>query len=78
MSSQPIPPYITKYFWGDNLNDLDTERNKTYIVQTLLNIGDRDALRWMFSHYPKTYVAELIPSLKLDPRSRNFWNLYFS
>jgi hypothetical protein len=78
MSTSPIPAFVTKYFWGDNLQELSLQSNRNYIVQTLLNLGDREALHWLFSNLEKQEVKQLVPTLKLDKKSANFWKLYLS
>ncbi len=78
MDTSALPSYVTKYFWGDNLNELDIQKNRKYIVETLLNLGDRSALKWLFSKVDKETIKELLPSLKLDKKSAHFWSLYIT
>jgi len=71
-----IPPTITKYFWGDNLQELDFHTHQKYITQTLLEKGDITATQWLFTQIPKTQIKSLLPELKLSKKSANFWSLY--
>lgn len=75
---QIIPEHITKFFWGDDLTDLSLENNKKYIVQTLLEKGDIDDVKWLFSKVEKDEVKILLPSLKLSKLSANYWNIFFN
>ena len=80
MMQEPIsiPNYITKYFWGDDLKDLNIEKNKQYIIQTLLERGDQKALKWLFSVMDTSTIKQLLPSLKLSKKSGNFWEFYLA
>lgn len=77
MKSQ-IPAQIQTYFWGDNLEELDWSQHKKYIIQTLLDKGDTDALNWLFKQTSKAKLQNILPSLKLRPKSSNFWRIYLS
>lgn len=71
-----LPLFIETYFWGDNLQELDFEKHKTYIIQTILDRGDLKAVRWLFTQISKTEIKPLLPNLKLSKKSANFWSLY--
>lgn len=71
-----IPASITKYFWGDDLQELDFQKHQKYIAQTLLEKGDSAATHWLFTQMPKAQIKSLLPQLKLSKKSANFWSLY--
>jgi len=73
-----IPDDAKKYFWGDDLSDLSWEKHKKYIIQTLLEKGDLASWRWLFTKVSKSEVKELLPDLRLQPKSSNFWKIYLS
>lgn len=73
-----IPHQAKKYFWGDDLDQLNWEDHQQYIVQTLLEKGDFEELSWLFKQISKKEVYEMLPELKLSKKSRNFWEVYLS
>jgi len=73
-----FPPQVTRYFWGDDLSELELSHHKKYIVQTLLEKGDVDSISWLFLKLSKTKITKLLPTLKLTPKSANFWHIYLS
>lgn len=73
-----LPPHITKYFWGDNISELDLQKNKTYIIQTILDKGDQNAIKWLFSTIDPRTIKDMLPSIRLDKKSAHFWNTYLS
>lgn len=78
MAKQPLPKHIEMYFWGDNIADLDIEKHKQYITQTILDRGDVRAIKWLFSTIDKESIKNTLSSLKLTKKSNNFWKVYLS
>lgn len=78
MINHSIPAHILKYFWGDDLKELDLQKNNTYIIQTLLERGDQEAIKWLFSTVNQNTVKNALPKIKLSKKSANFWSLYLS
>lgn len=73
-----LPETVKKFFWGDNLGELDWEKHKKYITQTLLEKGDSSAIHWLFSVTNKKELQSMLPQLRLDKKSANFWSIYLS
>jgi len=78
MHNQTLPSHVTKYFWGDDITKLSLQNNTDYIIQTLLNIGDQKAIKWLFSEVEREFLKERLEKLTLDKRSSQFWRMYFS
>lgn len=78
MTVTVIPPYVTKYFWGDNIDELSLEKNQKYIIQTLLEIGDQQAIKWLLLTINRDGIKQLLSTIQLSKKSANFWNLYIS
>lgn len=76
MVNQPLPHYVTQYFWGDDLSQLDLEINQKYIIETLLEKGNDKALHWLFSKVEKQTIINYLPTLKLSKKSEHFWKIY--
>ncbi|MGA2910827.1 MAG: hypothetical protein ABSE04_03470 [Candidatus Microgenomates bacterium] len=75
---QPLPNQAKQYFWGDNLNELEWPKYKKYIIQTLLDKSDIASVHWLFTKVSKREIQALLPSLKLQSKSSNFWKVYLS
>lgn len=73
-----LPVNITKYFWGDDLSQLSWEKHQKYIIQTLLEKGNRESISWLFSKINKQDILKQILELRLSPKSKNFWKIYLS
>lgn len=73
-----MPTSVSRYFWGDNLQELDIQKHTKYIAQTLLEHGDSTAVKWLFSAMPIGALKSLFTSLKLSKKSMHFWSLYLT
>lgn len=73
-----LPKFIYKYFWGDDFNQLHWKNHQKYIIQTILEKGDRRAASWLLAAAGKTTIKQQLDSLSLSPRSARFWKLYLS
>nr|MBI5455945.1 hypothetical protein [Candidatus Levybacteria bacterium] len=73
-----LPNSVLKYFWGDNLKDLNWDKHKEYIAKTILEKGDNEAVRWLLKKVDKKYLKNLVKEKNMDSKSKNFWNIYLS
>jgi hypothetical protein len=73
-----LPTFITKFFWGDNLNELSWRKHKKYILQTILEKGDQQATKWLLGKEGEKGIKTKLSTLKLSRKSRNFWEAYLS
>ncbi len=71
-----LPNSVIKYFWGDDLVDLDWDKHRDYIAKTILEKGDRESVKWLISNTGRDYLKRVVKEKKLDPKSKNFWNIY--
>jgi len=76
-----IPKKMQWLFWSCNVNELDLEKDKNYIVSQVLNYGTWEDLKWLF----KVYSEKEIKNVLKNPRKGlwfkdvlNFWNLMFN
>lgn len=73
-----MPFQAEKYFWGDDLSQLNWHDHRSYIIQTLLNKGDVASLSWLLKKTVPNDIINMLSKLNLDPKSRNFWQIYLS
>lgn len=73
-----IPSQVKKYFWGDNLEELNWDDNRKYIIKTLLDKGDSKSVSWLLKRINSKELLKIIPSLNLSSKSDNFWKTYLS
>ncbi len=73
-----LPTFLNKYFWGDDLNEINLKDHKNYIAKTILSIGDLRAVKWLDDKFDASFLKSLLNSKRIDEKSRSFWKLYYS
>ena len=73
-----LPKTVAKYFWGDNLKDLNWRDHKDYITKTILDKGNSQAITWLMAKTDRNYIKKIAKGKELGPKSKNFWNFYLS
>ena len=74
-----IPKEIRRYFWDTDPAALHEDTHKTYIIERILDLGDTQAVRWLWRTYSKDDLREaLAQSKRISPKSATFWNLILS
>jgi len=67
---------IKKYFWEIDLEKLDVQQYKQYIIERILDIGDEQAIVWLQETFSKEDIKEVLRrSRRLSSRSLNYWRL---
>ncbi|WP_241243549.1 DUF6922 domain-containing protein [Caldicellulosiruptor changbaiensis] len=78
-SQTQIPEKFKKFFWDIEFEDLDIQRHKAFIITRLLNFGDQDCIKWLFSTYSKEEIKDVVKnSRSLLKKPARFWQLYFN
>lgn len=58
-----LPKTLQSVLWSVNINQLDVERDKYYIIHQVFIYGDFTDLKWLFNTYSKKELIEtfLVP-----------------
>lgn len=57
--------YLHSLFWDTDLSKLDIEKNKQYIIERILELGDRNAVRWLFSNISSEEIRNTLKKSKI-------------
>ncbi|MCI0542693.1 hypothetical protein L0Y69_03015 [bacterium] len=72
-------PRRPSLFWDTDPMKVDPEKNARYVIERILFLGDLEDFRWAKDAYGEERIKEeVIRSRELDPKSQNFWCLYFN
>lgn len=67
---------IKRFFWDVDFSNLDKNKDRDFIVERLLEMGDEKSTNWLFSVYDKKAIREILKkSKKITPKSANYWAL---
>lgn len=73
-----LPKSVSQFFWGDDLQKLNWQDHRDYITKTILDKGDLQANAWILKKTTKPYLKKLLKTEKINPKSKNFWQIYLS
>ena len=57
---------LKPFFWDINIDTLDREKHKQYIISRMFNFGDDQAIEWVRNEYTDAEIEEVAR------KSRNF------
>lgn len=78
MVKMKIPPWLRPFFWDVDLETLDMEEHKIFIIERLLNEGDQHCLHWLFFVYSQEEIKEAVKTGRnLSPKTARCWQSYF-
>lgn len=73
-----LPKAFNKYFWDTNTTELSPGKNKTYMIERLLELGDLEELEWVNKNFSKQEVKKTIQdSRRITPKTGNFFSIYY-
>lgn len=64
-------------FWDVDPKTIDPDKHARYIIERILDFGEADEVSWMFKHYPREKIKEVLhlPRSQVDRKSRSLWEL---
>ena len=67
---------LRRYFWDTDFSTLDTEKDKRFIVERLLELGDESSVEWLRKEFKNQELLEVLGRARnISKKSRRFWNL---
>ncbi|HSL45165.1 MAG TPA: hypothetical protein VK897_17160 [Anaerolineales bacterium] len=75
---QTIPPSLASFFQEYDIARLNSEKDSFTIIERTLQFGNRSELRWLFSVYSRTQVADWVGRFgkeRLPEPHRTFWRI---
>ena len=74
-----IPSWMKHYFWDTDINTLDLDKNRVFIIERLLNVGNEKTLSWVFENYSINSVRDAVQTSRgLSLKTARCWQNYFN
>ena len=75
--SAPSGGFRQSLFWDVDQSTIDPEKHARYIIERVLDFGNDNEVRWIFSRYSQGAVKQMLGQelLTLTKKSRVFWEL---
>jgi bacterioferritin (cytochrome b1) len=73
-----IPASLTPFFQEYDLEQLDLERSAETIIERILQFGNQQEIRWLFSQYPHQRIRDWVQrwgKMALPEPHQTFWRL---
>jgi hypothetical protein len=61
---------LRPFFWETDLSKIDIEKNKPYIIERILELGDSEAVQWLFSNVSLRDIKKTLE------KSKYFWSIF--
>lgn len=72
------PLEFSKLFWDVDFANLDLTKNRKFIIERVLNMGDQDSLRWLRNTYSEDEILDTVKmSRRLSKKTARCWQNYF-
>jgi hypothetical protein len=66
-------------FWDADIEKIDPKTNSKYVIDRILEYGDKEQVKWMLHFYSRDQIIkEIETSRQLSNKSANFWANYFN
>jgi len=63
-------------FWDIDWSKIDLEKHKTYVIERVLELGDPEAVGWLFSVYSDAEIKRVLEtSRNISAKSANYWTI---
>jgi hypothetical protein len=73
-----LPEMLRPLFWDADWEALDFDRNRTAVIERILNFGDEKQLKWLLSQTgPDEIRAVITTSRRLSRKTARCWQNFF-
>lgn len=70
---------LKKYFWDVDFDKINIEKNKRFILERILELGDENAVTWMKQSFSREDILNALKdNRRISKKSQIFWNLILS
>lgn len=74
-----LPEFLRKYFWDVDFSGLDAEKYPYFVIERILEHGDKKSVKWITNNYKISQIKEaLIKRKSISPKSAVYWSLVFN
>lgn len=71
---EKLPAFLYPLFWDIDPVKLNYRQYPTYVVERILELGDRKAVLWMEKTYTQEHIKSVIRgSRKISPKTGNYY-----
>lgn len=69
-----LPQRMERYFWEVDVDRMDLEKHKNYVIERVLDWGKTDDVKWLLARYGKEGIKEALRQRRgLSRSTAVFW-----
>ncbi len=73
-----LPEILRPLFWDADWNCIDFQRNRTAIIERVLNLGNEEQLTWLLKNVAEEEIRSVVSSSRrLSRKTARCWQNYF-
>ena len=74
-----LPAHAKKYFWDVDVKTLNPLRKPLFVIQRLLDKGDRESVSWVLRNFDRETIKKAFTTLRdFNPKIGYFWKLFLN
>ncbi len=78
LQKKSLPEFLRKYFWDTDFDRLDAGKYPYFVIERILEYGDKLVVKWMMEKYKISQIKEtLMKKRGISPKSAAYWSLVF-
>lgn len=77
MKEKKLPKEFKKYFWDVDFKKISFKKYYGFVLERVMQLGDTEALRWLLNIPKKDILSVVSRSREIDPKTRNFWRVFY-
>ena len=78
IGSTCLPQNMQPLFWDIDWDKLDIGKNRNFIIERVLNMGDEHALNWLWQSFELADILSVVKdSRRLSKKTARCWQNYF-
>jgi len=74
-----LPAFLKSYFWDVDFEELDSQKDASFIIKRVIDRGNTQALNWVIDKYSLDKIKDLVLSSRdLSRKTALFWTKIMS
>jgi len=78
-SKVQISAVLYPILWDVDIDSIDIQKHKSFLIERILNYGDEDCYRWMFKTFTREEIMGVVKnSRRISPKSAAMMGNYYN
>ncbi len=74
--NKSVIPFRQELFWDVDPATIDAQKNATYVIERILELGDISEMKWLTHYYSSSLIRKILQTSRVvSAKSKNLWLL---